>query len=361
MREEGLTARTASALAEARRYQAILQKLEKDNQTKRRRQDKALAESLEKQAHMHDKLDTLSAELSKAREDAEGRLGQERESFRHDLLEVEELYRRDCAQVRASCLREGDAAHRLRVRTREEVLQAGRDMEREACRQLLETSHAGHKQTTDELKACHEAVLREAREEGQYYAAELRTAAANAAHERDALCKQVEYLFEYSRNLAKIILAGAEGGGGGGGSSSYSVAADGSVSRSVPRKRAAGTAAAAAHTLCPAFVPPGVTLFSKKKFALQKQAKAAAAAAAAAPDAAHPSIPALDFSLLHHVQRCWQRTQQYLQECRGVDLEREGYEPSLVDFPLYFVSAEGMFASALLLHAQRRKKMSVLQ
>ena len=329
MRDEGLTSKASAAVAEARRYQAILGKQEKENLARRKAYDRQLAESLERQAVLKDRVETLTTTVQKQRDDFERQLADERSVFKDDLSRVEAVYSRYCEELKSDSLTAAVTNDHLKVRSREELIEAGRSLERKACESLLSQAQATHKRAASQLSHYKDDAIGRAQHEAEVLQSELASLRARSSQEALVLRKEVEYLFEYSRNLAKIILHQEEKGQGGG--------------------RAARSSAAPSNVRgVPAVVPPGVTILSRRKYFQSPpdrypiEPEGGGGGSAVSKALRGGGVPGLDLALLHHVQQCWYRTKQFLHEVRNVDVS-SGYHPTVVDFPLHFVSAAGMW------------------
>eukprot|EP01063_Lacrimia_lanifica_P036639 TRINITY_DN7325_c0_g2_i1.p1 TRINITY_DN7325_c0_g2~~TRINITY_DN7325_c0_g2_i1.p1 ORF type:complete len:773 (+),score=262.84 TRINITY_DN7325_c0_g2_i1:86-2320(+) len=282
VREEGLAGKTLAATAEARRYHALLKKQENENASRKKKQEKALEEAREAQASLRDQIAELSLRLSTMKEGYETKIAEDETTFKNDLERIESIYKNQVDALLRERQRAAEDDDHLQVRSREELVEAGRRQERERCERMIKASCESKKRVAEEKEQYHKHVLHKERGEREELRAELARLEKSSAEEVKALRKQVEYLFEYARNLTRML---AQMG-------------------------------FRDHRGAP------LSTLSRKKYRK--------------PINAPVGVDGLDFALLSHIQTCWFKTQQYLLETRGVHTESE---PSLANFPLTFVSS----------------------
>ncbi|KAJ9472449.1 hypothetical protein DIPPA_34934 [Diplonema papillatum] len=277
-REEGRTRKVTAATVEVRRYQAIVAKLEADAEKRKAKEAKEVSRALERAATLQDTVNELRAEIAKLRSNKEEELRGVKEEFSRDLERVQCIYQEDLEATQAECYRQADVASHLKVRSREELVEGGKEIERARHAKLVDEMCRRHRAATTLLSQAHEeqtAKLRREHETTQRTLASLRSA---ASAEVLSLRKQVEYLFEYCRNLAKILL--------------HSKVSESAASLSSAAGRALQGTAQACH------YPPGVSVLSRKR--LKK------------PSNSPIGLDAVDLNLLPHVQSLWRKTQEHI-------------------------------------------------
>ena len=292
IREESLHKQAASAQAEARRLQIVLDKQIQDATTKRRRENKQMAAALEKQAALKDQVEVLSIEIQKVKSDYERKHQEETRNFQRDLDQIESTYKAQVKEVREEQKIQIESADYHRIRSREEITEAVRQQEREKLESVFTNSQLARKQALEEHRSYHSALLLKEQKTSSELKTELNKLRKTAMEEVHTLRKQVEYLFEYSRNVSRIVQFF-------------------DTSKHIP----------------------GISLFNRKKYRKAQQLQQQLSHGAATDP--------LDLSLLPHIQSCWHRTSQYLFDMKNYKAPNIS-SFSLMNFPLSFVSAAGI-------------------